>query len=327
MTLTPCDLALAAIAAPEPESRFTSSSTFAPLVIACSACCCCVDLSPSALVIVGFDASGRRTPSSGAAGRPSPSAPTTSSPAAARRPCRLAASLAARLLLSLLLLSSLPQAATRRAGARRRLPPAASALCCLANVHVLLLVVVLTSDAAPGTRADLGLAAGHERERAEHLRSLSQHACHDRASSAAAGSASRPTASRIGVEQDVARLAQVAARRRPCSGLKHVAAGGHHPAEHPPGVGDRPLAAGVAVAGQPMHLAHAQLLAAAPLQQVAERRPGDAASRGSRGCRSGRSGPSRSTSTWPISPGHAAAAAVGRPSTIRPAPMPDETIT
>src|SRR4051794_34933586 len=54
MTLTPCDLALAAMAAPEPESRLTSSSTFAPLVIACSACCCCVDLSPSAFSIVDF---------------------------------------------------------------------------------------------------------------------------------------------------------------------------------------------------------------------------------------------------------------------------------
>src|SRR3954454_15067371 len=54
MTLTPCDFAFAAIAAPEPESRFTSSSTFAPFVIACSACCCCVDLSPSAFVISDF---------------------------------------------------------------------------------------------------------------------------------------------------------------------------------------------------------------------------------------------------------------------------------
>src|SRR5215216_7204001 len=52
MTFTPCDFALAAMAAPEPESRFTSSSTFAPFVIACSACCCCVDLSPSAFWIV-----------------------------------------------------------------------------------------------------------------------------------------------------------------------------------------------------------------------------------------------------------------------------------
>src|SRR5918994_5350250 len=52
MTLTSWDFALAAIAAPEPESRLTSRMTLAPLVIACSACCCCVDLSPSAFWIV-----------------------------------------------------------------------------------------------------------------------------------------------------------------------------------------------------------------------------------------------------------------------------------
>src|SRR5919199_3089842 len=52
MTLTPWDFALASIAAPEPESRLTSRSTLAPLVIACSACCCWVDLSPSAFWIV-----------------------------------------------------------------------------------------------------------------------------------------------------------------------------------------------------------------------------------------------------------------------------------
>src|SRR3977135_4321530 len=52
MTLTPREAALASIAAPEPESRLTSSRTLAPLVIACSACCCWVDLSPSAFWIV-----------------------------------------------------------------------------------------------------------------------------------------------------------------------------------------------------------------------------------------------------------------------------------
>src|SRR3954449_2992002 len=51
MTLTPRDLAFASMAAPEPESRFTSSRTFAPLVINCSACCCWVDLSPCAFWI------------------------------------------------------------------------------------------------------------------------------------------------------------------------------------------------------------------------------------------------------------------------------------
>src|SRR6187200_885225 len=52
MTFTPREAALASMAAPEPESRFTSRSTFAPFVISCSACCCCVDLSPWALSIV-----------------------------------------------------------------------------------------------------------------------------------------------------------------------------------------------------------------------------------------------------------------------------------
>src|SRR5215203_3450656 len=52
MTLTSWDFAFAAIAAPEPESRFTSRSTLAPFVMACSACCCWVALSPSAFWIV-----------------------------------------------------------------------------------------------------------------------------------------------------------------------------------------------------------------------------------------------------------------------------------
>src|SRR4051794_20915344 len=52
MVFTPCDFAFASIAAPEPESRLTSRITFAPLVIACSACCCWVDLSPWAFWMV-----------------------------------------------------------------------------------------------------------------------------------------------------------------------------------------------------------------------------------------------------------------------------------
>src|SRR3954464_14090538 len=48
MTFTPWDFAFASIAAPEPESRLTSSRTFAPFVMACSACCCWGDLSPGA---------------------------------------------------------------------------------------------------------------------------------------------------------------------------------------------------------------------------------------------------------------------------------------
>src|SRR3954469_8590190 len=54
MTLAPRDFALAAMAAPEPESRLTSRSTFAPLVSICSACCCWVDLSASALSMMAL---------------------------------------------------------------------------------------------------------------------------------------------------------------------------------------------------------------------------------------------------------------------------------
>src|SRR3954462_11284842 len=54
MTLAPRDFALAAMAAPEPESRLTSRSTFAPLVSICSACCCWVDLSASALSMIAL---------------------------------------------------------------------------------------------------------------------------------------------------------------------------------------------------------------------------------------------------------------------------------
>src|SRR6266542_2870845 len=66
MTFTPRDWALASMAAPDPESRFTSRSTFAPFVISCSACCCWVDLSPCALSIVtGTPAALKAASSSG----------------------------------------------------------------------------------------------------------------------------------------------------------------------------------------------------------------------------------------------------------------------
>src|SRR3954447_15771952 len=66
MTFTPRDAALASMAAPEPESRFTSRSTFAPFVISCSACCCWVDLSPWAFSIVtGTPAALKAASSSG----------------------------------------------------------------------------------------------------------------------------------------------------------------------------------------------------------------------------------------------------------------------
>ena len=95
-----------------------------------------------------------------------------------------------------------------------------------------------------------------------------------RASSAAGAIAYRPTASRIGIEQKVARLTQVSAHDDRV-GVEHVADRGHRAAEHAPGVGDRALAAGVAPVGQPHDLDDAQDLAAAAPEQVGERRPRD----------------------------------------------------
>src|SRR3978361_391355 len=121
MTLTPCDLALAAIAAPEPESRFTSSSTFAPFVIACSACCCWADLSASALVMTDF------TPAASNAffrnGRSTFSQRVDDFESGSSTPTVPALFLVLLLLLlPLFLLLSLPQAATGTASARTAAP-------------------------------------------------------------------------------------------------------------------------------------------------------------------------------------------------------------
>src|SRR5215211_2042549 len=159
MTLTPCDFALAAIAAPEPESRFTSSSTLAPFVIACSACCCWADLSPSALVIVDF------TPAASNAffrnGRS-----TVSQRVDDLESGRSTATLP---LASLLLLPpppppsllSSPHAAT---GTARAATPIQSA----SLFHLILtssLLVGLPSDAAPGAPRGARTATGPERAR------------------------------------------------------------------------------------------------------------------------------------------------------------------
>src|SRR5215210_7704507 len=160
MTLTSWDLALAAIAAPEPESRFTSSSTFAPLVIACSACCCWADLSPSALVIVDFTPAasnaflrnGRSTVSQRVDDLESGSSTAT-------------LPLASFLLLpppppppSLL---SSPHAAT---GTARAATPTQSASLFHLNLTVFLLVG-LPLDAAPGAPRDARTATGPVRAR------------------------------------------------------------------------------------------------------------------------------------------------------------------
>src|SRR3954447_12332174 len=161
MTLTPWPFALAAIAAPEPESRFTSSSTFAPFVIACSACCCCADLSPSALVIVdltpaasnAFFRNGRSTVSQRVDDLESGSRTAT-------LPVFLL--LLELLLLSPLSLLSLPQAATGTASARTEAPSTSFPL---PLNFTWFLLVGLTADAAPGAPRDARTATGQGRAR------------------------------------------------------------------------------------------------------------------------------------------------------------------
>src|SRR5690242_15217693 len=157
MTLTPCDLALAAIAAPEPESRLTSSSTLAPLVIACSACCCWADLSPSALVMVDF------TPAASNAflrnGRSTVSQRTDdleSGSSTATLPEGFLLLELLELELLELLLSSLPHAATVTASAATA---AQSASLFQLNLTSFLLVG-WTSGAAPDAPRDARIAEG-----------------------------------------------------------------------------------------------------------------------------------------------------------------------
>src|SRR3954453_24186327 len=149
MTLTPCDFAFAAMAAPEPESRFTSSSTFAPFVMACSACCCWVDLSPSALEIVtgtpassnAFFRNGRSTVSQRTDDFESGSSTAT-----------LPEGLLLELLelLELLFLSSLPHAATVTASAATLMQSASRFQLYL----TLFLLLGWTWDAAPDPPRD-----------------------------------------------------------------------------------------------------------------------------------------------------------------------------
>src|SRR5215210_7018692 len=76
------------------------------------------------------------------------------------------------------------------------------------------------------------------------------------------------------VEQEVARLAQVAPHHDRV-GVQDVADRRHGAPEDAPRVGDRALAAGVPLAGQPHDVADGEDLPAAAAQQLAERRPGD----------------------------------------------------
>src|SRR5215211_1500911 len=159
MTLAPCDFAFAAIAAPEPESRFTSSNTFAPFVRACSACCCWADLSPSALLIVdltpaasnAFLRNGRSTVSQRFDDLESGSRTAT---------LPLASFLVLPPPPPESLLSS-PHAAT---GTARAATPTQSASLFHLNLTVSLLVG-LPSDAAPGAPRDARTAVGPVRAR------------------------------------------------------------------------------------------------------------------------------------------------------------------
>src|SRR5215207_3110743 len=161
MTFAPWDLALAAIAAPEPESRLTSSSTLAPFVIACSACCCWVDLSPSAFWISdsmpaasnAFLRNGRSTVSQRTedfeSGSRTATLPEALSPPPPSPPP--------------LLLSSSPHAATGTARARHAAP---STRCFpLPLDFTSFLLVGWTADAAPVAPRDARTAVGPVRAR------------------------------------------------------------------------------------------------------------------------------------------------------------------
>src|SRR5215203_2708624 len=160
MTLTPCDFALAAIAAPEPESRFTRRSTFAPFVIACSACCCCVDLSPSAFWI------SDSTPAASKAcfrnGRSTVSQ-RTEDLESGRRTATLPAFLSPLLLLPLSPLSSSPHAATGTARASIAAP--STSFFPLPLYVTSFLLVGWIAGAAPDAPQDARTAAGPGRAR------------------------------------------------------------------------------------------------------------------------------------------------------------------
>src|SRR5918999_3980050 len=269
MTLTSCALALAAIAAPEPESRLTSSSTVAPFVIACSACCCWVALSPSAFWIsdsipAASNAclrNGRSTVSqrtddreSGSSTATLPASPPLSEAAPPPPPS-----------------SSSPQAASASA------PPAISTA---ANCHALdliALLLVVGGTPRPSSRlrrharreGAVGLAH-HERDRAEHLRPLAEHAG-DHARRLGRGR-QRRARDRLAhaVQQQVPRRRQVASDHQQL-GVEHVQQHRDRLPDRAPGVGDHAPAAEVASAREREQLGGGHVLAVAAPQQLDQR--------------------------------------------------------
>ena len=325
MTLTSWDFALAAIAAPEPESRFTSRSTFAPLVIACSACCCCVDLSPSAFWIVASTPAaskasfrnGRSTVSqrtddlesgSSTATLPASSPPPPPPPEPEPE-------------------SSSPQPATASA------QPAATVATNHAPLRMgflLLIGFVSSSLRSPRLhhRAKWVVALGlgeDERDGAEHLGAVAERAGDDvwppatavgsadrssdsrtpSSSSSPASERSPPTISSSGLSTftsvaaalPIARPASAITRRQPRS----------------PSRARRTIAR----PSRPSPWLRRSSSASASVPATVSRQPR---------LPQRQTGPSASTSTWPSSPARPSAPRYRRPLSTSPAPMPDEII-
>ena len=291
MTFTPCDLALASMAAPEPESRLTSRRTFAPLVIICSACCCWVDLSPWAFWIVTGTPAALNACLQQRPVERSPSGPTTSCPAAARRPsgpcCRCCCWLLLPPTDDVVVVRAARGDCERKSAERRcrwQAPRREIGEC----ITVLPPPVGWDMCGDGTVSGSVGLVAG-EGERAEQLGAVAER--RRRRSRRPRRRPGSRSADRLAhrLEQQVAGGAEIAADDDQVR-VEVVAEVGHGAADDAAGVGDDALAAGVALlrpaAGAGARSAGRASGAAARTARGRRRR-----SPGSRGCRSGRSGP------------------------------------
>src|SRR5829696_3709807 len=273
MTLTSWDFALAAMAAPEPESRFTSRSTLAPFVMACSACCCWVALSPSAFWIStstpaaskAWARNGRSTVSQRTddleSGSSTATLPGLSPPPPPPPP------------LEPPLESSSPHPATASA------QPAATVAInhaprCM-GLLLLLIVFVLSSCGSPRlhhrTERVVALGLGEdERDGAEHLGAVAERAGDD--GGRLRGRGERRPLERLAhaVEQQLARVREVAAHDQQLR-VEHVHERRGRLADRPPGVGDHAPAAEIALLREPDDGAAVQAVAVAAAQQVGQR--------------------------------------------------------
>src|SRR5215210_5792420 len=273
MTLTSWDFALEAMAAPEPESRFTSRSTLAPFVIACSACCCWVALSPSAFWIVASTPAslkasarnGRSTVSQRTddleSGSSTATLPGLSPPPPPPPP------------LEPPLESSSPHPATASA------QPAATVAInhaprCMGFL-LLLIGFVLSSYGSPRLHhgAQRVVALGlrqHERDGAEHLGAVAERTGDD--GGRLRGRGERGPFQRLAhaVEQQLARVREVAAHDQQLR-VEHVHEHRGGLADRAPGVGDHAPAAEVALAREAHDGAAVEVVAVAAAQQVGQR--------------------------------------------------------